>query len=97
MQIIKLDRGMTVGSEPDRIETLYRSVIRLCDALDLEVVAEGIESAAQADTVYAAGCRLAQGHLFGRAVPMSDLSFGRATWGYLPACKGESAPQHAGD
>jgi EAL domain-containing protein (putative c-di-GMP-specific phosphodiesterase class I) len=75
VQIIKLDRGMTVGSEPDRIETLYRSVIRLCDALDLEVVAEGIESTAQADTVYAAGCRLAQGHLFGRAVPVSDLSF----------------------
>ena len=84
VQIIKLDLGLTVGSEPDRVETLYRSVIRLCDALDLEVVAEGIESTAQADTVYAAGCRLAQGHLFGRAVPMSDLSFRRATWGYSP-------------
>jgi diguanylate cyclase len=74
VQIIKLDRGLTVGSEPDRIETLYRSVIRLCDALDLEVVAEGIESTAQADTVYAAGCRLAQGHLFGRAAPITNLS-----------------------
>ena len=46
VQIIKLDRGLTVGPEPDRVETLYRSVIRLCDALGLDVIAEGIESAA---------------------------------------------------
>ena len=30
VQIIKLDRGLAVGPEPDRIETLYRSVVRLC-------------------------------------------------------------------
>ena len=73
VQIIKLDRGLAVGPEPDRIETLYRSVIRLCDSLGIDVIAEGIESTAQADTVFAAGCRLAQGHLFGRAVPITDL------------------------
>jgi diguanylate cyclase (GGDEF)-like protein len=75
VQIIKLDRGLAVGPEPARIETLYRSVIRLCDSLGIDVIAEGIESTAQADTVFAAGCRLAQGHLFGRAVPISDLQF----------------------
>ena len=74
VQIIKLDRGLAVGPEPNRIETLYRSFIRLCDSLGIEVIAEGIESTAQADTVYTAGCRLAQGHLFGRAVPIADLS-----------------------
>lgn len=79
VEIIKLDRGLAVGPEPDRMETLYRSVIRLCDALRLEVIAEGIESTAQADTVFAAGCRLAQGHLFGRASPIADLHLGRAT------------------
>jgi diguanylate cyclase (GGDEF)-like protein len=75
VQIIKLDRGLAVGPEPARIETLYRSVIKLCDSLGIDVIAEGIESTAQADTVFAAGCRLAQGHLFGRAVPISDLRF----------------------
>ncbi len=97
VQIIKLDRGLAVGPEPDRIETLYRSVIRLCDSLGIDVIAEGIASTAQADTVLTAGCRLAQGHLFGRAVPITDLEFGRPTWGYLPACKGESARQLTGD
>ena len=52
VQIIKLDRGLAVGPEPARIETLYRSVIRLCGSLGIDVIAEGIESTAQADTVY---------------------------------------------
>jgi len=64
VQIIKLDRGLAIGPEPHRIVTLYRSVIRLCGALGLGVIAEGIESTTQAETVFAAGCRLAQGHLF---------------------------------
>ncbi|MCK0174762.1 EAL domain-containing protein [Mycolicibacterium sp. F2034L] len=73
VQIIKLDRGLAVGADPDRDVTLYRSVIGLCHALGLEVIAEGIESAAQGETVMAAGCRLAQGHLFGRPVPVDRL------------------------
>jgi EAL domain-containing protein (putative c-di-GMP-specific phosphodiesterase class I) len=79
VQIIKLDRGLAVGvgPEPSRIETLYRSVIRLCDSLGVDVIAEGIESRTQAETVFSAGCRLAQGHLFGRAVPIADLGVTR--------------------
>lgn len=77
VQIIKLDRGLAVGPEPARIETLYRSVVRLCNSLGVDVIAEGIESTAQADTVFSAGCRLAQGHLFGRAVPIVDLGVPR--------------------
>lgn len=73
VQIIKLDRGLAIGSVPERVATLYRSVIRLCDEMGLEVIAEGIESAAQADILYDAGCRLAQGHLFGRPAPIADM------------------------
>ena len=54
--------------------TMYRSVIRLCGELGLGLIAEGIESSAQAEMIYAAGCRLAQGHLFGRAMPIDDLA-----------------------
>jgi len=74
VQIIKLDRGLAVGSEPDRIVTLYRSVIRLCAELGIGLIAEGIESTAQAEMTYAAGCRLAQGHLYGHALPIADLA-----------------------
>jgi diguanylate cyclase (GGDEF)-like protein len=74
VQIIKLDRGLAVGPEPDRIVTLYRSVIRLCAELGLGLIAEGLESTAQAEMAYAAGCRLAQGHLFGRPAPIADFA-----------------------
>ncbi|TFV60226.1 EAL domain-containing protein [Mycobacterium sp. PS03-16] len=71
VQIVKLDRSLAVGAEAD--VTLYRSVIGLCHALGLEVIAEGIESRAQADMIAAAGGHLVQGHLFGRAMPIGEL------------------------
>ncbi|MFI5507959.1 putative bifunctional diguanylate cyclase/phosphodiesterase [Mycobacterium sp. NPDC051804] len=73
VQIVKLDRGLAT-SDQARDLTLYRSVIGLCDELGLTVIVEGIESAAQADTVHRAGGRLAQGHLFGYPVPISELA-----------------------
>jgi EAL domain-containing protein (putative c-di-GMP-specific phosphodiesterase class I) len=88
VQIVKLDRSLAVGAESDRGLALYRSVIGLCSTLGLDVIAEGIEYKAQADTVFAAGCRRAQGYLFGRPMALSEVN--RA----LPA-RGEAAPSSA--
>ncbi|MDG5481699.1 putative bifunctional diguanylate cyclase/phosphodiesterase [Mycolicibacterium gadium] len=76
VQIVKLDRGLATADQA-RDLTLYRSVIGLCDELGLTVIVEGIESAAQSDSVYRAGGRLAQGHLYGYPVPISELSLAR--------------------
>lgn len=73
VQIVKLDRSLVVGTEPGRNLTLYRSVIGLCEALGLNVIAEGIETAEQSETVFAAGCGLAQGYLFGAASALHDI------------------------
>lgn len=73
VQIVKLDRGLATGVEPGRNLTLYRSVIGLCEALGLTVIAEGIETSEQAETIFTAGCDLAQGHLFSRATDLIDL------------------------
>lgn len=77
VQIVKLDRGLATADQA-RDLTLYRSVIGLCDELGLTVIVEGIESAAQSDTVYRAGGRLAQGHLYGYPVPISELSLAQS-------------------
>ncbi|MBB3603816.1 diguanylate cyclase (GGDEF)-like protein [Mycolicibacterium sp. BK556] len=74
VQIVKLDRGLAMGVEPERNLLLYRSVTGLCEALGLNVIAEGIETADQAETIYMAGCGLAQGHLFGRASTLADIA-----------------------
>jgi diguanylate cyclase (GGDEF)-like protein len=79
VQIVKLDRSLATGVEPGRNLTLYRSVIGLCEALGLEVIAEGVETAEQAATIREAGCGLAQGYLFGRAADLHDLSIISAT------------------
>lgn len=73
VRIVKLDRSLAVVADPVRDLALYRSVIGVCTELGFEAIAEGIESAAQMDTIQAAGCRLAQGHLFGRPVPIGDV------------------------
>ena len=50
-------------------------IIRLADALEIDPVAEGIEGADQAAALKQLGCRLGQGHYFGR--PMSAESIGK--------------------
>ena len=76
VHFVKLDRRFASGTDPERDLALYRSVNRLCDDLGMEVIVEGVEDATQAETVYNAGCRLAQGHLFGRAVPIAEIGSG---------------------
>ncbi|WP_404822706.1 putative bifunctional diguanylate cyclase/phosphodiesterase [Mycolicibacterium baixiangningiae] len=74
VDVVKLDRSLAAGGDPDRDLALYRSVIGLCHALGLDVIAEGIEFPEQADMLLTAGCPLAQGYLFGRAMQLSDVS-----------------------
>jgi EAL domain-containing protein (putative c-di-GMP-specific phosphodiesterase class I) len=49
------------------------AVIRLGHSLDVEVLAEGVETEAQADFLARSGCKLAQGFLFGRPMWEDDL------------------------
>ncbi|MEV6648755.1 EAL domain-containing protein [Amycolatopsis sp. NPDC051371] len=73
VDLIKLDRALTTGVQPERDAALCRSLVGLCADLELDVVAEGIETAEQAALVIAAGCTTAQGYLYGRPAPLSAL------------------------
>lgn len=72
VHVVKLDRSLLAGTERARDATLYRSVIAVCNPLGLDVVAEGIETDEQAEMVIRAGCRFAQGYLFGRPTAIVD-------------------------
>ncbi|GLY34378.1 GGDEF-domain containing protein [Amycolatopsis sp. NBRC 101858] len=73
VDLIKLDRSLTTGVQPERDAALCRSLVGLCADLQLDVVAEGIETAEQASLVTRAGCTTAQGYLYGRPAPLSAL------------------------
>jgi diguanylate cyclase (GGDEF)-like protein/PAS domain S-box-containing protein len=64
---LKIDRrfisNVTTSADDAAI---VRATIGLAQELGIEVLAEGVETAAQCDFLIAAGCKLAQGFLFGR-------------------------------
>jgi diguanylate cyclase (GGDEF)-like protein len=51
-----------------RHATVVRTAIRLAQELDIEVIAEGVETAEQARFLVSAGCKFAQGYHFSRPV-----------------------------
>jgi EAL domain-containing protein (putative c-di-GMP-specific phosphodiesterase class I) len=66
---IKIDRSFVANlgrSEQD--SAIVASVISMASALGLGVVAEGVESEAQADLLRELGCPFAQGYYFGAPV-----------------------------
>ena len=67
---IKIDRSFIGGlGQSPRSNNIVGCIVDLARGLHLDVVAEGVESAEQAAFLRSIGCRLAQGFLFGRAVP----------------------------
>ena len=72
---IKIDRGLIadlVGGERDRI--VVRALIHLARELDLKVVVEGVETAAQLALIAEWGCDLYQGFLGAGALTQEELT-----------------------
>ena len=71
---LKLDRSFVQGALEDRRDAaIVSSVIDLGHCLGLEVVAEGVETAAQRDFLVQAGCLNFQGYFFGRPMLAAQL------------------------
>ena len=71
---LKIDRSFVrdlATSERDR--AIAQTIVDLGRHLRLEVIAEGIENAAQLDVLQGCGCRFAQGYLLGRPLPLAEL------------------------
>ena len=72
--MLKFDRSFVGDIESKRSDAhLVESIIALGRALELTVVAEGVETAGQADILRELGCDLAQGYFF--AHPMAAATF----------------------
>jgi predicted signal transduction protein with EAL and GGDEF domain len=75
IQILKVDRSFVAElSESEPAGKILASVAQLAASLELQLVAEGIETADHVARLRALGCELGQGYLFSAAVPASELS-----------------------
>ncbi|RIH79126.1 putative signaling protein [Calidithermus terrae] len=73
---VKIDRSFVAGLPTSASNlALVRAILTLAEAFGLEVVAEGVETAVQQDTLSQMGCHLAQGYAL--AMPVSAEEMGR--------------------
>jgi len=73
---LKIDRSF-IGAmgEDERKIKIVQSILLLGKGLGIDVVAEGVETAKQAELLRKLGCERAQGYFFARPVPLEQLSF----------------------
>lgn len=64
---VKIDRAFVSRISSDRpSEHIIKAIVAMCEGLDLEVVAEGIEERAEEEKLRALGCAMGQGYFYGR-------------------------------
>lgn len=68
---LKIDRSFVRDIPLDESDkAIVQAILLVASHLQLQVVAEGVETRAQADFLVANGCRCMQGYLFGRPRPL---------------------------
>jgi diguanylate cyclase (GGDEF)-like protein/PAS domain S-box-containing protein len=72
LDAVKIDRSLIEPMPQRAASAVVRAICQLAAVLDLSVVAEGIETQAQAEAARAAGCNELQGFLFSR--PLSPAA-----------------------
>ncbi len=75
LDTIKIDRSFVAGLGDDpATESIVGAVVSLAHGLGIDVVAEGIETARQAELLRALGCDRGQGFLFARPSPAREVA-----------------------
>ncbi len=76
-EIVKIDMSLVRGIDREVVQQhVVASLVTLATTLGMEVVAEGVETAAERDTVVRLGCTLLQGYFFAKPGP----PFPEAVW-----------------
>ncbi len=74
IDLLKVDRSFVSAMEENSENgEIVRTVIALAKALNLKVVAEGIESIHQYHQLKVLGCEYGQGYLFSKPLPVADI------------------------
>lgn len=70
---LKIDKSFVEGVTTDpKSATIIRSLTALAHALDMKVIAEGVETDAQVAALQDLGCDLGQGHYYSKPLPFDE-------------------------
>lgn len=71
---LKIDRSfVSQMSAGDSSKRIVETIVQLGHSLDLEIIAEGVETDVEADILTAMGCHEGQGYLFAKPLEVRDL------------------------
>ena len=74
INILKIDRSFIRDITLDQDDTtIVKTILAMAQALNLRVIAEGVETQEQYDFLAELGCAEGQGYLFARPMPCEDL------------------------
>ena len=74
VDVLKVDQAFTRAlAEGSEGEIVYRAVVSMAVALNMQVVAEGVETLAQLYFLKKIGCHEVQGHLIAPALPSKEI------------------------
>ncbi|MDO9596179.1 MAG: EAL domain-containing protein [Azoarcus sp.] len=72
---LKIDQSFISGVPGDEENAaIVRAVVQMAHALNISVVAEGVETEVQAEFLAMAGCDILQGYLLGRPMAVNELA-----------------------
>jgi diguanylate cyclase (GGDEF)-like protein/PAS domain S-box-containing protein len=75
VDVLKVDQTFVDGLGPDPEDSaIVAAIVNLADTLELEAIAEGVETAEQLERLRTLGCGAAQGFLFSHPKPAPDIT-----------------------
>lgn len=74
--IVKLDKSFLddIEAKPDVHKKLVKNIINMINELGMETLAEGVENAHQAEMLKKWECRMVQGYLFDKPLPVEEFT-----------------------
>ncbi len=70
---LKIDRSFVADIEDPEAQSVVQTIVDLCRRINLEVIAEGVETVQAVETLSEMQCAVLQGYYFSRPVPASKI------------------------
>ena len=81
IDVLKIDQSFVREMLTDKSDlAIVEAIIKLGQALGLELVAEGVETQQQAALLLEQGCRIMQGYLYCRPIPFTQICTFLSSW-----------------